>query len=112
MSGISKIGEDLIKAIISNRPYSSIDDLTSKIKISKPQVINLIKAGAFDSFGNRIKLMKQYAESISDKKQRVTLQNMKMLIDFKLLPKDFDFCCKVFNFNKYLKRISLKLIID
>ena len=80
ISGIVKIGDELIKSIISNRPYSSIEDFLSKVKINKPQMVNLIKAGAFDSFGDRIKIMKQYIESVSDIKKRITLQNMKMLI--------------------------------
>ena len=67
-------------------------------------MINLIKCGAFDFLGDRIDIMRQYIRSISDQKNRVTLQNMKMLIDFKLLPEELDFECKVYNFNKYLKK--------
>ena len=106
LSGISKIGEDLVKSILSNRPYESIEDLTSKVKINKPQVINLIKSGAFDFLGDRVEVMRQYVASISDQKKRVTLQNMKMLIDFGLLPDELSFECKVFNFNKYLKKFK------
>lgn len=106
ISGISKIGEDLIKAIIANRPYERIEDLTSKVKITKPQVINLIKSGAFDFLGDREAVMREYVESISDQKKRVTLQNMKMLIDFGLLPDELSFQCKVFNFNKYIKKFK------
>ena len=104
LSGISKVGDDLVKTILANRPYNSIEELTSKVKINKPQVINLIKSGAFDFLGDRVEIMKQYIASISDQKKRVTLQNMKMLIDFKLLPEELDFECRVFNFNKYLKK--------
>ena len=105
MSGIAKVGEDVVKAILANRPYNSIEDLTSRIKISKPQVINLIKSGAFDGLGNdRVEIMKDYVRSISDQKKRITLQNMKMLIDFKLLPSELDFECRVYNFTKYLKK--------
>ena len=48
--------------------------------------------------------MELYIDLISDKKKRITLQNMKMLIDFKLIPKEYDFQCRVFNFNKYIKK--------
>lgn len=106
LSGISKIGEELVKTILANRPYNSIEDLTSKVKITKPQVINLIKSGAFDFLGDRVEVMRRYVESISDQKKRVTLQNMKMLIDFELLPEELSFECKVFNFNKYLKKFK------
>ena len=106
MSGITRIGEDLVKAIIANRPYISIEDFTSRVKVNKPQVINLIKAGAFDEFGDRVELMKKYAESVSDCKKRITLQNMKMLIDFGLIPDEYDMERRVFNFNKYLKKMK------
>jgi DNA polymerase-3 subunit alpha len=107
ISGITKVGEEIVKQIISNRPYNSINDFLSKVKVNKAQMINLIKSGAFDGFGDRVELMHQYVNMISDTKKRVTLQNMKMLIDFKLLPNEFDFVCKVFNFNKYLKKQKL-----
>ena len=104
ISGISMIGGDLVKEIIDKRPYTSIEDFTSRVKISKPKVVNLIKSGAFDKFGDRIELMKQYIESIADKKKRITLQNMKMLIEKEMIPEDFEKEIKIFNFNKYLKK--------
>lgn len=107
MSGINKIGEDLIKEIIANRPYSSLDDFLNKVKINKPQVVNLIKSGAFDAFGDRKTIMLNYIIKVSDTKKRITLQNMRMLIDFGLIPSDYSFECKVYNFNKYLKKMKL-----
>ena len=107
LSGITRVGEDLIHSIIDNRPYNSLEDFLSKVKVNKPQMINLIKAGAFDSFGDSRKdVMNKYIISISDQKKRVTLQNMKMLIDFNLLPDELDFEKRVFNFNKYLKKFK------
>jgi len=107
LSGITRIGADLIKDIMAKRPYSSINDFTSKVKVSKPQVINLIKAGAFDRFGDREDLMYEYVADISDCKKKVTLQNMKMLIDFGLIPDEYDMVRRVFNYNKYLKTMKL-----
>lgn len=104
MRGIVKVGEDIIKRIMDNRPYSSLEDFLNKVKINKPQMINLIKAGAFDQFGNRLDIMKQYIYSIADTKKRITLQNMKMLIDFGLIPDEYDKQRRVYNFNKYLKK--------
>lgn len=103
MNGITKVGQDIVKQIIENRPYTSILDFLSKVKINKPQMVNLIKCGAFDSFGPREQIMHEYVNLISDVKKRITLQNMKMLIDFGLIPNKYDFVCRVFNFNKYLK---------
>lgn len=107
LRGITKVGEDIVKSIIENRPYSSVDDFLSKVKINKPQMINLIKAGAFDEFGNRKSLMRYYVSEISDTKKRITLQNMKMLIDFGLIPDEYDLQRRVFNFNKYLKKMKV-----
>lgn len=107
LRGITKVGEDIVKSIIENRPYSSIDDFLSKVKINKPQMINLIKAGAFDEFGKREDLMRYYVSEISDTKKRITLQNMKMLIDFSLIPDEYDLQRRVFNFNKYLKKMKI-----
>ena len=106
LSGITKVGEDLVKAIMDGRPYTSVADLTSRVKINKAQVINLIKSGAFDCFGDRVQVMREYINSISDTKKRITLQNMKMLIDFDLIPDEYDMQRRVYNFNKYVKKLK------
>ena len=108
LSGITKIGEEVVKTIIVNRPYTSIQDFLTKVKVNKPQMVNLIKAGAFDEFGDRQKVMKNYIELVSDLKKRVTLQNMKMLIDFQLIPENYELQCRVYNFNKYLKKAKIE----
>ena len=107
LSGITKVGEELVKTIIDKRPYSSVADLTNKVKINKAQVINLIKSGAFDCFGDRVQIMREYISSISDTKKRITLQNMKMLCDFGLIPEKYDMQRRVYNFNKYLKKFKI-----
>lgn len=107
LSGITRIGADLIKTIIANRPYKGLEDFLSRVKVNKPQMINLIKSGAFDEFGDRTELMRQYIYSVSDVKKRITLQNMKMLIDFGLIPDEYDMQRRVYNFNKYLKKMKL-----
>ena len=107
ISGITRVGEDIVKQIIANRPYTSIQDFLNKVKVNKVQMINLIKSGAFDSFGERTKLMHEYVDMISDTKKRITLQNMKMLIDFDLIPDQYDLQRRVYNFNKYLKKMKM-----
>ena len=106
LSGITRIGDDLIRNIIQNRPYLSIEDFLDCVKITKPQMVNLIKAGAFDTFGDRVEIMHQYMNIISDAKKRITLQNMKMLIDFGLIPDEYDLQRRVYNFNKYVKKFK------
>ena len=108
LSGITKVGDEIVKQIMENRPYKNIEDFLSKVKINKPQMINLIKSGAFDGLygGDRIKAMNVYIDLIADKKKRITLQNMKMLIDFDLIPNEYQFQCRVYAFNKYLKKLK------
>ena len=109
LSGITKVGTDLVYKIMENRPYESIEDFLNKVKVNKPQMVNLIKAGAFDSIcrdNDRTKAMEDYIDLIADKKKRITLQNMKMLIDFQLIPGEYDFQCRVYNYNKYLKKFK------
>ena len=107
LSGITKVGEDLVRAIMDGRPYKGLSDFLGRVKINKPQMVNLIKSGAFDGFGDRQSIMREYVNSVSDTKQRITLQNMKMLIDFGLIPDEYDMERRVYNFNKYLKKMKL-----
>ena len=108
LSGITRVGDDLVRQIMDNRPYESIEDFIGKIKINKPQMINLIKSGAFDSLygGDRVRAMNEYIDLIADKKKRMTLQNLQMLINFGFIPEEYDFQCRVYNFNKYLKKMK------
>ena len=104
--GITRIGDEYIKQIIANRPYNSLEDFLTRIKTSKTQAISLIKAGCFDNIEqkSRYEIMQKYIDSISDKKKRLTLQNMSMLITKHLLPSELDYEIRVYNFNKYLKK--------
>ena len=106
LNGITKIGDELVKSIMENRPYESIEDFINKVKIDKPKMVNLIKSGAFDSLygGDREEAMNVYIDLIADKKKRMTLQNLQMLINFRFIPDEYDFQRRVFNFNKYLKK--------
>ena len=106
LSGITRVGDDLVRQIMEGRPYESIEDFISRIKINKPQMVNLIKSGAFDSLyhDDRIEAMNVYIDLVTDKKKRMTLQNMQMLINFGFIPDEYDFQCRVYNLNKYLKK--------
>jgi DNA polymerase-3 subunit alpha len=104
LRGIARVSNDLIYKIMKNRPYSSLHDFLSKVKTNKLQATNLIKSGALDCFGPRAQVMKEYIKEISGAKKRITLQNMRMLIEFELIPEEFDFSRRVFNYNKYLKK--------
>lgn len=106
IKGITRVGADVIADIMAKRPFTGLYDFLSKVKVNKPQMVNLIKSGAFDCFGDREEIMREYIDSISDKKQRLTLQNMSMLIKYNLLPEELSFEVKVYNFNKYIKKFK------
>lgn len=108
LKGITKIGTQIVYNIFSNRPYISIADFLSKVKVNKTQMVMLIKSGAFDElYGNdRVRIMKEYLEMVADKKKRITLQNMAMLIEKEMIPENLDFERRLFNFNKYVKKFK------
>lgn len=116
LQGLTGIGESIVRSLIQNRPYVDMDDLLSKVKLTKPQVVTLIKSGALDSFGDRTKIMTNYIESIAEVKKTLNLRNVQMLIRYDLLPRTLlDMEIRVFNFNKYLRKgydKSGKIVLD
>lgn len=106
LKSLTNIGDDLIAAIISNRPYVSLVDFYNRVHPKKLSMITLIKGGAFDSFCDRKEAMVQYIWITCDKKKRLTLQNLPGLIRYKLLPEDTEkkiLARRIYEFNRYLK---------
>ena len=105
LRGITRLSTSIIKDIMEKRPFTSIDDFLNRVKLNKVQMTNLIKCGAFDELVGlpREKIMSDYIGRIADKKQRLTLQNMQMLINYDLIPDEMTYYGKLFMFNKFLK---------
>ena len=105
LRGITRLSTSVIRAIMEMRPFSSLEDFLEKVKVNKVQMTNLIKCGAFDELMRipREKIMEKYIDMVADSKQRLTLQNMQMLINKNLIPEDMKFYQKLFLFNKFLK---------
>ena len=112
LRGIARIGEQIIRDIIINQPYNSVQDFVKKMTtsdgkklISKDKVVNLIKAGAFDTIENkpREQILKEYVMSVADQKQKLNLMNFQMLIRMKMVPDELAFTVKVYNFTKYIR---------
>ena len=106
LRGITRLPAASIKDIIDGRPYTSLQDFISKNKLNKIQIVNLIKCGAFDNIEHedRTIIMQRYLATVADQKQRLTLQNMQMLITKDLIPENMIFYKKLFLFNKFLKQ--------
>lgn len=105
IKGITRINEETASLIIANRPYSSLNDLMEKVKLTKLQIVNLIKSGALDSVMAipREEIMKQYLSSIANFKKKLTLQNMSGLIKSNIIPQKYEDVKKIYRFNKFIK---------
>lgn len=104
LKALTGVGGEIIEQIISNRPYDDIYHFMDKVKCNKTVMIALIKAGAFDSFDERKKIMEEYLWLTCEPKKRITMQNFNMLNEKGLLPDDLNFQKRLFVFNKALKK--------
>lgn len=104
LGGLQGVGNEVAQMIIDNRPYNSVEDFMNKTKVNKTVMVSLIKSGAFDQFGKRKDIMKQYLYTTINPKKRLTMQNFNALIENNLVPQKLKFQKQVFNFNKGLKK--------
>ena len=104
MKGLNGVGGEIIQDIIENRPYKSFNDFQERVKVKKPVLISLIKSGAFDKFGDREDIMREYIWSICEPKKRLTLQNFNGLMERNLIPEELTFEKRLFVFNKALRK--------
>ena len=105
MKALLNVGDDLVEEIIANRPYATVEEFIDKIKPTKSAMISLIKSGAFDELQDRKECMTQYLWDVCDKKKKLTLQNLKALMDYDLVPKSLKNEKSIYEFNRYLKAI-------
>ncbi|MDO4189979.1 MAG: hypothetical protein Q4D29_13420, partial [Lachnospiraceae bacterium] len=105
LRGITNISVDLIKEIIKGRPYTSFEDFNNRIPTTKVQMVNLIKAGCFDSISGipKTDLMYKYLDSVTDKKTSLSLSSMATILEYNLLPANMAALRKIYAFNKDLK---------
>jgi len=104
LKGISRINNGHIVGILENRPFVSIQDFIEKTKDYKFNIIsilNLIKSGAFDEFGDRKELFTQVLLNRADTKTKLSLQNVNMLYVNQVLPMTYEL--KIWVMNKNLK---------
>ena len=104
IKGVSRIGDQIIHEIMSKRPYSSLQDFLSKVKVNKIQATMLIKSGAFDEFNTRENLINEYCDSQADKKKQLNLQNAQRLIDLELFPESLKEYQDIYKLTKHLKK--------
>lgn len=115
LKGISGIGDAETQAIISNRPYTGLQDFLNKMEIHKGQkkenkfgesaVITLIKAGAFDKLEQkeRTDIMKDYIRQISKPLNSLQIDSILILHELGLLTKEQEeYELRLVKFRKYV----------
>lgn len=103
--GLTRISADLVNTIIENRPYTSYEDFRARVKTTKPQIITLIKSGAFDDFEpDRAKLLRDYAAELAETKKNLTLANIPSLLEYNVLPEEAAEYIELYQFNKFLNK--------
>lgn len=114
LKGISGINDDAVYSIVQNRPYASFADFIERMysasKVKKGQVIQLIKAGCFDSFGKREQILKQFISMICEPKTKLTMQNFNMLIENEIVPEKLNLYVRFFRFKNYISKNVYKVI--
>lgn len=109
LRAITGIGDDLIQEIVSHRPYVGLQDFISRVPITCPKTINLVKAGSFDALeGNdRVSVMKKclriHAIQSSDCKVKLTMQNFPKIIEYGVLPDDKKIYGRYYKYRDYIK---------
>lgn len=115
LKAINGIGDDVVREIISHRPYTSMEDFYSRMIdtkiVKKSQMIQLIKAGCFVELDNpdRKQTMKYFLENYVIKKaDKLTLQQFNSLIQFNsiysIIPKQLEMPIR----HKYFKDYVLQ----
>lgn len=106
LTGITGVNSKIVDQILEKRLFNSVDDFKSRVEgHNVTTVVNLIKSGAFDDFGERKDLMREELINRAGFKNRLNLNNANMLIQQELLPKSkLDMNIRVFNFNKHIKQ--------
>ncbi|MEK4006558.1 PHP domain-containing protein [Paenibacillus sp. FSL H3-0333] len=117
LKGINGIGDDVVQNVIQNRPYASFDDFLVRMYdtsiIKKAQLIQLTKAGCFETFGDRISIMKTFVNKLYIPKEKLNFQNLNAVIECGLIPQEMQQYSKLFNFRKYvMKKIHRKVNKD
>jgi DNA polymerase-3 subunit alpha len=114
LKGMNGIGDDIVHLIINNRPFKSFKDFLLRMfdtkLIKNSHMIQLIKGGCFDSFAERKEIMKQFTQHTFEPKEKLNMQNMKMLVDNDLIPEQYSLNVRLFNYKNYISKFVYKTI--
>ena len=93
---------------MSNRPFTSLQDFinrTAKRVVTKDKIINLIKSGAFNRVEHKTtaEILDEYIKTVADLKNKLTMQNANMLIDYNLIPDSYITNADTYKLTKELR---------
>lgn len=115
LKGIASVNDTVSSAIIQNRPYTSFKDFHERIYKTKliqtSHMIKLIKAGCFDEFDNRVNIMRHFLASEVDKKEKLTMGNLKRCVEYDCIDHEqFKHQLEMYNFDQYYKKLKKKTV--
>lgn len=110
LKGIVGIGDQIINSIISNRPYKTFKDFLERLfdtkLIQNTHVLQLIKAGCFDSLGERIDIMNQYINHTFEPRTNLTMQSFNVVNNLGVIPSEYDLQVRFYHFRQYLTKLT------
>ena len=109
LKGINGIGDDIVQSIVSNRPFNSMQDFTSKMidtkLITQSKMIQLIKAGCFSELHSKRKdktmewYLSQYVFKPCDK---LTMAQLNSVKESGIIPDEVSLSLRMVGFKKYV----------
>src|SRR5699024_7614913 len=106
LKGIVGVGDQVINTIISNRPYTSFSDFLTRLfdtkLIQNTHVLQLIKAGCFDSFDTRMNIMEQYINYTFEPRKQLTMQSFNIVNNLGVIPSEFDLHVRFYNYRQHI----------
>lgn len=105
LRNITRISADLVNQIIANRPYTSLEDFQSKVKVNRTQMLMLLKCGAFDNlYPDRMKAIEEYLATKAATKTKLTLANVPMLMKYNVFDEEAAEYLELYSYNKFLRK--------
>lgn len=117
LPAVTTINSDIVARIIEARksePFAKLSDFIARVNPTNLQMINLIKAGAFDAIyptANRRAIMRLYLENYAKanvtRKEKLTSVHLQKLIDLDVLPQEYASAKRIMNFKKFADKEQL-----
>ena len=110
LQAIIGMNNDIVSAIINNRPYTSLEDFMARVPLTTVQMISLIKSGAFDSLENKYRtlIMEKYlyilAKSKVTVKNQLTMTHFDKLVEYKIVPTEYTDAVRWVYFKKWIDK--------